>query len=278
MRWVVMILIFLPVLASAQDAQTEATPVEDLSYYLTAFSETDGSNARTEAFMGFVQKLEHKRASCKDDQVFLRLVFSKTHQQFLRNYQDYASFSALLNKGTYNCLTGTALYALLLNHFEIDYEVIETNYHIFLLASTAKGRILFEATDPSHGFVEDAEQIEKRLAAYKENDVEEKRSDKTYYRLTCSLYKTVSLEEMTGLLHYNLAIEAYNNHQLHASIAHLDKAATVYHSPRMEELTRIILLSVIESKLDVAVKESCIKRIQTVRKRNTMALASAGDI
>jgi hypothetical protein len=277
MRWVVMILFFLPVLAFAQDAQVQATPAEDLSYYLATFSETDGSEVRTEAFMDFVHKLEHKRTSCKDDQAFLRLVFSKTHQQFLRNYQDYAAFSTLLNKGTYNCLTGTALYALLLNHFEIEYEVIETNYHIFLLASTAKGRILFEATDPSHGFVEDAAQIEKRLAEYKGNDVQEKRSDKTYYRLTCSLYKPVSLEEMTGLLHYNLAIEAYNNNQLHVSITHLDKAAEVYHSQRMEELTRIILLSVIESKLDVAVKESCIKRIQTVRKRNTMALASAGD-
>ena len=269
-------ILFLPLLASAQGAQPVATPTEDLQYYLTAFSETDGSKADTEAFTEFVDKLEHKRSSCKDDHAFLRLVFSKTHQQFLRNYQDFASFSALLNKGTYNCLTGTALYALILDHFGIDYQVIETNYHIFLLATTAKGNILFEATDPNSGFVEDAGQIEKRIATYKENTIQEKRSDKTYYRLTCELYKSVSLEEMTGLLHYNLAIEAYNNHQLQTSIAHLDQAATVYHSQRMEELTRIILLSVIESKLDMAAKESCIKRIQTVRKRNTMAIASAG--
>lgn len=274
MRWVVMILI-LPILASAQDAQLLTTP-KDLPYQLTAFSKTDGSMADTKDLSELVLKLESKRSTCKDERTFLKLVFSKTHQQFLRNFQEYASFSALLNKGTYNCLTGTALYALLLDHFGIECQIIETNYHIFLLASTADGNILFEATDPANGFVEGADAIQKRIATYKENTVQEKRPDKTYYRLACDLFNTVSLEEMTGLLHYNLAIDAYNHHQLQASITHLDKAAEVYHSQRVEELTRIILLSVIESKLDMAAKETCIKRILTLRKRNTMAIASAG--
>jgi hypothetical protein len=134
---------------------------------------------------------------------------------------------------------------------------------------------MMETTDPLKGFVVDRQDIEKRIRGYKQNSFNDKSDSQEYYRLGCNLYNVVRLDEITGLLHYNLAIAAFNNGQVEATIAHLDEATSIYSSPRMEALTRLVLLSVVESKLDAETKESTIKRIQALRKRNLMALAQA---
>ena len=79
---------------------------------------------------------------------------------------------------------------------------------------------------------------------------------------------------MSGLLHYNLSIEAYNQQNFQEAIHHLDKALDLYSSPRITEFSAILLLSVLESKLDESVKESYLKRIQAIRKKQLPVMAS----
>lgn len=271
------ILILFPLVGFAQGSQRVSSPIENFNHYLTLYSDADdgGRPQISKDLMVFLEKLSAKRESFKNEKAFINHVFTKTHQHFLKHYTDYVSFSTTLNKGTYNCLTGTALYALLLDYFAIEHQVIETNYHIFLLVNTNEGRVLLEATDPLNGFVDDDQQIEKRIAAYRQNTIEEKQVDKTYYRFSYELYREVNLDEMLGLLHYNLAIVAYNNRQFETSISQLDRALELYQSPRIEELSRIILLSVLESKLDVVAKEDCVRKIQLMRKNKLMVAARA---
>jgi len=265
----------LPILALAQGSRGLAQTSARLSNYINLYASADNKGASsTNTFMSFVQKLEGKKGSRTDAQ-FLNQVFLKTHQRFLKNFEEYAAFSETLNKGTYNCLTGTALYALILDQMGYNYQIIETNYHIFLLADTDQGKILFEATDPSRGFVSDKAEIEKRISTYRQNELRQTQKGKTYYRYNAELYNSVSLDQLLGLLHYNLAIEAYNSHDLKSSISHLDKAIQLYNSPRIEEFSRIILLSVMESKLEASVKEDCVRQIQSIRNRKAQVMASA---
>lgn len=268
-------LLCLPILVSAQVAQNSFRSASNLNHYLTLYSASDGESlASTEALLSFVSKLESKRESFKSEKAFLNYVFNKTHQRFLKNYTDYVSFNTLLKDGTYNCLTGTALYALLLHHFGIGFQVIETNYHIFLIADTKHGKVLFEATDPAMGFIDDATQIEKRISTYKLNTIREASASKTYYRFNFELYNDVSLDEMLGLLHYNLAIVSYNNAQFASTISHLDQAIALYQSPRIEEFSRVVLLSVMESGLEASVKETYVRKIQLLRKKKLAMVAS----
>lgn len=262
------ILIFLPIIAFAQPGQSTLQP--EILRYANLYCQTDGNpeEASADKLISFITRLEEKRASFEHDTDFLNHLFTKTHQRFLRNFTDYVSFRRTLKDGTYNCLTGTALYALLLNHFGFKYSIIETNYHIFLVAYTDTNRVLFEATDPMKGFVDDEAEINSRISTYKQNALEKLNSrNRTYYKFSFELYNDVSLEQMSGLLHYNLAIVAYNEHQLATAINHLDKAIGLYQSPRTEEFTRVVLLSVVESRLDMAIKESYVKQIQSLRKR-----------
>ena len=273
MRLLGCILVIMPFFVYGQDWIIPKSG-KPLDQYIRDFSEVDGSEIRTRDFSKFVERLDPKGEE-KNTIKFCRALFNKTRQEFLRDYAQYASFGETLSKGKYNCLTGTALYAMLLERFNFEYTIIETNYHIFLVAYTREGRVLFEATDPLHGFVTDPDEIEKRIQQYKQNIIQPAAGGKKkYYEYNVSLYQQVSLDQMSALLHYNFSIEAFNQQNFQEAIHHLDKALDLYSSPRITEFSAILLLSVLESKLDEAVKESYLKRIQAIRKKQLPVMAS----
>jgi hypothetical protein len=270
-----LLLLLIPVLALGQSSNENTLASSKIEYYLNLFSQADNSKeVSTRQISGLAEKLEQKRSSFSHQKDFVEYVFRKTHQRFLKHYDDYVSFSEMLDNRSYNCLTGTALYALLLDHFGISYKVIETNYHIFLIANTDEGRVLLEATDPMNGFVSDAGAIEGRIRMYRQNAVQEVKSSMTYYKYNFNLYHEVNLDEMLGLLHYNFAVEAFNQNRLQESVYQLSKAVELYNSPRIEEFSRIVLFSVKESNLDPSAKARCIKDIQSWRKKTFVATAS----
>lgn len=276
MRVIGAVLLFLMLPGFSRAEGTLSAPTTSLDYYINLFSSSDGrSGVADKTFTDFVQRLKSKRASFRDDKAFVHHIFQKTHQKFLRNFTQYATFRELFYGGNYNCLTGTAIYALMLDHFQVEYRIIETNYHIFVLVDTEKGKVLLEATDPVKGFIDDSQEIEKRIQDYKRNDIQEAGIDKKYYRYTFELYSEVKLEQLLGLLHYNIAIAKYNDQEFQAAIAHLDQALELYDSPRIEEFSRIITLSVVESSLSTSVKEFYIKKLQSIRKKHVMMAASA---
>jgi hypothetical protein len=245
-----------------------------LAYYINLYTQAGGDAKSSDDLATFVHKLEQKQSGFKHSSDFLAHIFHKTHQKFLRNFYEYATFPEMLDKGSYNCLTGTALYALLLDHFDFRYQIIETNYHIFLVAQTDNGPILFETTDPVSGFVTNPDEIKKRIAGYKQNSIQAGASSKTYYRYNFYLYNSVNLDQVLGLLHYNLSIVAFNAKDLSLSIHHLGKAMELYQSPRFEEFSGIILLSVMEGNLDSSDKERCLEKIRALRNKHVVVTAS----
>ena len=250
-------------------------PVASTQFYLNSFLSTDDQNlAAGSALDSFLKKLEKKQTSIKKEKDFVRYLFSKTHQEYLKEYQPYAPFNDLFTKGSYNCLTGTILYALILNHFSIPYEVIETNYHIFITVETKQGKILLEATDPLQGFVDTASGIEKRISTYKQNTLTASNSKQNYYRFNFELYNKVSLEELQGLLYYNKAVDSFNHQQLVESIQFLEKAHELYSSSRIQEFSMILLLAVQQSTWKEEVKEEYLRAIYSISEKNSQAIAS----
>lgn len=231
----------------------------------TFLSVDQASAASTSSFNDFLKKLENKHGSIKNESDFIRYVFTKTHQQYLKRYEASASISTLFNKGSYNCLTGTILYTLILNHFQITHQVIETNYHIFILAETKQGRILLEATDPVDGFAATSDDIEKRITAYKENTVQASNSKVSYHQFNFQLFNPVSIEELRGLLYYNKAVESYNHRNLQESVRFLTMAHGLYSSSRINEFSQILLLALQRSTLENQLRTQYIKAVLSIR-------------
>lgn len=270
MKWVVLIF-FLPLWVFAQEEgygvihALSGSPVssKNSSLLTTPFPELAKLTTR----------LAHKQDRFKSDKDFLSYLFTQTHQRLLKNYSDNSSYEELITKGDYNCLTGTTAYALLLEHFGFTYSIIETNYHIFLMVSTESGSVLLETTDPLHGFTDRDEDIQKRIAAYKENKLVTSRQDQYYFSF--SLYREVTLRELEGLLYYNASVRAFNANKFDEAITALSKTYSKYYSARVDEFSKVLLLSVANNeKLELSKKASYVKQLQAIRKSRLDATAS----
>jgi hypothetical protein len=225
------------------------------------------------SFIAFLNKLEKKRGSMSEKE-FLQHIFTKTHQAYLKRYAPYSSFSSLFIDGSYHCLSGTILYSLILKEFEIQHEVIETNYHIFLMADTNDGKVLIEATDPQFGFVDSPAAIEKRINTYRQQQVAETSGTSVQYRFNADLFRTVSLYEMAGLLYYNKSVDLLNKGDLKASVEFAVKANELYSSERMDEFSQILLLSVQQSTMSADQKKHYLRMLLTVKQLHYPAVAS----
>ena len=244
--------------------------------YLKSFlTSNDCKSKSVSAFDAFLTKLDKKYNPAKNETAFVRSVFNKTHQKFLRRFAAYATLDETFETGSYNCLTGTILLSLSLHHFNIRHQVIETNYHIFILAETKDGQILLEATDPLNGFVSDQHDIEARITTYKQNQIQAQNANKSYYRFSFELYNTVSIDELRGLVFYNKAVDSFNHGQLHVAVDNLVKANTLYSSFRTEEFSQILLLSLQQSELDTKTKENCMHAILSSKQKTLAAFVAA---
>ena len=188
----------------------------------------------------FLGNLKARQLRCKSEEQFLAFLFYKVHRKFLKFYNSYSTFDHLLARGYYDCLTGTALYAYLLEGLGLEYEIFETKYHIYLVVHAQGKNILFESTDPLNGFVNDPKEINDRVKAFEEDNLNGK-SNGAYYEFKADIFDAIDFMDLVGLLYYNQAVDAYNQQNFSTAIFHLEKAAKLYPSKRIEELTLVIL-------------------------------------
>ncbi len=165
---------------------------------------------------------------------FVAYVFYATHHKLLKTYAEYPSLQETLTKGRYDCLTAVAVYALLFNELNIDYTLVETNYHTFMLVNPGSDReILLETTDPHGGFVTDQKTIAARLKQYQadNNKLEPNQAD-----WHMSIFRELSLSELIGLLYYNQSIRHLNQGNYPKAAMLADKATRYYRGERLNKL------------------------------------------
>lgn len=273
MRLLTSIFLLFSLLATTVGYANERT-IEVLNAYLR----TDTTvQTNVEDFSSFIRLLEKKKTAFKNEEDFLRFVFTKTHQKFLKQYRSVTSFGKILTKGEYNCLTGTALLAALLNHFNASFTIIETNYHIFILTKTNGKSILLEATDPLTGFIANEIEIEQRLDSYRSNVMQPSPTSKNEvkYTFSFSIWNSVTLEELTGLLYFNQSIEAYNKQKIDAAVFFLSKAIHYQTSARMEEFSQLIVTTIEASDLTSNSKSKLVAHIKMLKRHQSSVISAS---
>ncbi len=181
-----------------------------------------------------VADLQALRQKSTDEVAFLEKVFYKIHRKHLGWYQEYALFSHLFNKKTYDCVTGTAFFGIVLDRLGVPYQILEFDFHTLLLVEADGSLVMMEATDPLDGFVTDAEEQARRIVAYTESDYVDDRFAKT------GINQKISLLQLTGLHYFNLAVNAFNQQDFESAIRNLEKAEKIYPSPRVVETKKLI--------------------------------------
>jgi tetratricopeptide (TPR) repeat protein len=208
--------------------QAKDTSTKDLLSLLLASEATmtkDKLSTIQEQLQVFILHLKQEKSKYPSDKKYLRWVVQEVRHQFLHHYDLYPSFHQLFTNGTYNCLSGTALYALVLEQLHYPVEIHETAFHAYLIIRGAKQEFLLDATDAENGFAYYAYQIQAREALYRENE---------RARYQPAFNRVISFQELAGLHYYNEALLQFNAQNYSNSLIFLAKAAQLY--PRSERI------------------------------------------
>jgi hypothetical protein len=109
-------------------------------------------------------ELDQKAAKKLDSIALLRVIFQKTHQRLLKNYRQHSTFSNMLDQGSYDCVSGSAALGLLLDRYGYSFDVVETDYHVFIQVYLEGKTIILESTLRSILVVEVAIVLERHAS------------------------------------------------------------------------------------------------------------------
>lgn len=197
-----------------------------VSWFLpTEQASTSERTAHTALLFQHAQDWAGKKQKAKNDRHFLAKMFHKTHKKFLKKYKLNTPFAKTIQQGTYDCVSSTALFALMLEYAKYDYQIFETPNHVYIKVQTSKGVILLETTNRTWGFVKYTKEI---------NALEQS------YHLLASP-KAISLKELAGLQFYNQALDAIQKENYAQGTKLLCKAKMLYnHSERIKRLSFLV--------------------------------------
>ncbi len=188
----------------------------------------DKYNSFASEYAQLVADIDHLKTKVKDDSRFLQKAFYKIHRKQLGWYENHVTLSETLDSKKYDCLTGTALFALILDDLGYAYQILEFDFHVFVIVQSDNGQVLLEATDPMDGFVTDAIEIQNRIDSNIQSvDLLNAEVQKTYIR------NEISLTALAGLQYFNIAVNFYNNREYKKASDFIKKADLLYPSERI---------------------------------------------
>lgn len=185
------------------------------SLFLAINSDSIDCERHSATLNGFYPFLDAKLSRARTNKQKAMIIFKEVHARFFRMYEEVVLFDRIFTDGTYNCVTASMLYALVLDKYRIPYEVKEKPTHIYLVTFPRQENILFETTNPRGLYAPD----EKAKRDYVEglvamklitrehvNNVGMDRAFNEYYYDN----QNISLRQLAGLQYYNQALALYH--------------------------------------------------------------------
>jgi hypothetical protein len=190
-------------------------------------------------FKRIVMQLKRDIKRYQSEISYLRHIFNEIHNKYLTHYQQFSTIHDIFNQGRYDCVSASALFALIFESLGIRYIIRETNYHVYILVTTEEQQILIESTNFEAGFIINPEKVMRQVLMY-ENKEPDSDEEKTYIFRT-RVNKEISLEELAGLQFYNLAIYHFNKQQFNNVLPLLNQALALYRSERILEFKMLLV-------------------------------------
>ncbi len=205
-----------------------------------------------DAWTVLVKDLDSKASKSGTDVNFLRQIFQKSHQKLFKKYEQHSTFNLMLSEGQFDCVSGSAALGMLLERYGYEFDIIETDYHVFIAVNLEGEKIVLESTLPVGGMITSPSEVEKYLDAYKPKEsatlraVNQRLAGPEIDYSDNTIFRKVTLTQLAGLQYYNDAIVHFNAQAFGQAVEQLSKAYLLYPSDR--------ILSLRELSIDLAYK------------------------
>jgi hypothetical protein len=226
------------------------SPVKTLDLLLVAQHPTNVPELE-KLINDFATGLEKKGFNEYNRKKQMKTIYDQVHSRFLKKYEEEAYFADIFSNGNYNCVTASALYALVLDYFKIDYIIKETPNHVFLVADPNSTSYLFETTLPANGVMQFSDRFKKNYIDYLRNN---KIISETEYKTNSfdDLFqkhyessKVINQAQLAALQYYNKGIFDFNAERYALAAINFEKADLIYPSLNI----RFLLSSSLQNQL-----------------------------
>ncbi len=265
----------------AQSCKTiDANPPLNTAINQFLMSERTSLGARadfTETLTKTVEDLERIQKKKKSDVRFLRSIFYRIHKNSLIKYDKQATMDETLKSGRFGCLSGTAIYAIVLEHFNYDYDIIELPNHVFLKVNLKGRTMILESTLPDDGFIT----LNTELSEILEQKGFDPRNIKTLTTVGVGSvdewslvdgHNKISLRELSGLQYFNEAVRLYTQKEYIKSMDMINEAYTRYPSKRNEKLMQLVINKILKyDSIKEEIKNKYLKQYIKVVKRQKLS-------
>ncbi|MFK7971326.1 MAG: hypothetical protein AB8F95_13220 [Bacteroidia bacterium] len=177
----------------------------------------------------------------------LDMLVEGVHQAFLSKYEDRCDWDDLVEKGGYNCMTASLLYAKVLGDNGFTYKIIEEPEHVYIAVEIDGELSVLETTNAASPVQDFSKQEQVAFLDYLEQtkmiSTEERQSssDKVLFERYYFESGELSLEELCGWYYVNQAVFAIENEDYPLAIIHLKKASQLTPSPKVQYLKTALL-------------------------------------
>ncbi|MBA9077016.1 MULTISPECIES: hypothetical protein [Rufibacter] len=182
----------------------------------------------------------------------VKLIFETAHRRFLKKYEEIASFDQVMKTGTYNCVSATALYAVILEHYNIAYEIKQLPTHVYLVADPKGSNIMMESTNPAGGYFVPDPKFKKNYVEYlqkgklvSEEEVRTKGVEGVFSE-HFKADKSISFKQLVALQYYNEGVKKYEEQAYENASKAFQKAYYLYPSNE----TRYLLTSALAQQMN----------------------------
>ncbi len=124
-----------------------------IDLFLTTFGKKEpySSKLAHDQINACVTKLE-KETSRDTEPKKVKEIYQYIHKTFFKVYKLNNSFCDIFEKGEYNCVSASALYAIVFQKMNIPFQIVEAPQHVFVVAYPQSHKILIETTIPDKGY------------------------------------------------------------------------------------------------------------------------------
>lgn len=189
---------------------------------------------------GLKKEMNEKNIRSKSAKKQIKEIYKNVHSDLLEKYVENIYFSQIFNNGEYNCVSASALYALLLDDYSINYQIKETPTHVYLVADPLGDPTLIESTLPKNGILYFDEAFKKDFIQYLQKNKlisQKEYESKSLNELFDEYYnndKNINIYELAALQYYNKGVFYIQDEDYYNAQKNFKKAYTIYPSTTIQ--------------------------------------------
>ena len=204
-----------------------------------------------ESLNDFLKSLEKSGIRNFTEKKKIKEISKKVNSTFLKKYTSTVLFSDIFTNGNYNCITASALYALVFDYFNVNYSIKKKPQDVYLIADPNGEQVVIESDNPSKNFTVNDEQYKKSYVDYlRERRLISEDEYKSYtisdlFDKTYNQTISISLYQLAAIQYYNSGVLSAMSSDFQESLKYLEKAELLSHDYSIGFLKNNVLINIL---------------------------------